>query len=31
VFLVSERPTDPPAVAQDILRSTVRYIRSLEK
>jgi anti-sigma factor RsiW len=31
VFLVSERPTDPPVVAQDILRSTVRYIRSLEK
>jgi anti-sigma factor RsiW len=31
VFLVSERPTDPPVVAQEILRSTVRYIRSLEK
>jgi hypothetical protein len=31
VFLVSERPTDPPVVAQDILRSTVRYIRGLEK
>jgi hypothetical protein len=31
VFLVSERPTDPPAVAQDLLRSTVRYIRGLEK
>jgi anti-sigma factor RsiW len=31
VFLVSERPTDPPVVAQDILRSTVRYIRRLEK
>ena len=31
VFLVSERPTNPPVVAQDILRSTVRYIRSLEK
>jgi anti-sigma factor RsiW len=31
VFLVSERPTDPPALAQDILRSAVRFIRSLEK
>jgi anti-sigma factor RsiW len=31
VFLVSERPTDPPDLAQDILRSAVRFIRSLEK
>ena len=31
VFLVSERPTDPPEVAQDILRATVRFIRGLEK
>jgi anti-sigma factor RsiW len=31
VFLVSERPTDPPEIAQDILRATVRFIRSLEK
>jgi hypothetical protein len=31
VFLVSERPTDPPVIAQDILRSAVRYIRSVEK
>jgi hypothetical protein len=31
VFLVSERPTDPPVVAQELLLSMVRYIRSLEK
>ena len=31
LFLVSERPTDPPDVAQDILRSAVRFIRGLEK
>jgi anti-sigma factor RsiW len=31
VFLVSERPTDPPELAQDILRSAVRFIRGLEK
>jgi anti-sigma factor RsiW len=31
VFLVSERPTDPPDLAQDILRSAVRFIRTLEK
>ena len=31
LFFVSERPTDPPDVAQDILRSAVRFIRSLEK
>jgi hypothetical protein len=30
VFLVSERPTDPPDVAQGILRSAVRFIRGLE-
>jgi anti-sigma factor RsiW len=31
LYLVSERPTDPPAVADDILRSAVRFIRGLEK
>ena len=31
LFLVSERPTEPPDVAQDILRSAVRFIRGLEK
>lgn len=31
VFLVSERPTDPPDLAQDILRSAVRFLRSLER
>jgi anti-sigma factor RsiW len=31
LFLVSERPIDPPDVAQDILRSAVRFIRGLEK
>jgi anti-sigma factor RsiW len=31
LFLVSERPTDPPDVAQDILRSAVRFMRDLEK
>jgi len=31
LFLVSERPTDPPDLAQDILRSAVRFIRGLEK
>ena len=30
VFLVSERPTDPPDLAQGILRSAVRFIRGLE-
>jgi hypothetical protein len=30
LFLVSERPTDPPDLAQDILRSAVRFIRGLE-
>ena len=30
LFLVSERPTEPPDVAQDILRSAVRFIRGLE-
>jgi anti-sigma factor RsiW len=29
--LVSERPTDPPDLAQDILRSAVRFIRGLEQ
>ena len=31
LFLVSERPTDPSELAQDILRSAVRFIRGLEK
>ena len=31
LFLISERPIDPPDVAQDILRSAVRFIRGLEK
>ena len=31
LFLVSERPIDPPDVAQGILRSAVRFIRGLEK
>jgi hypothetical protein len=31
VFLVSERPIDPPDLAQSILRSAVRFIRGLEK
>jgi hypothetical protein len=30
LFLVAERPTDPPDLAQDILRSAVRFIRGLE-
>jgi hypothetical protein len=30
LFFVSERPTEPPNVAQDILRSAVRFIRGLE-
>ena len=31
IFLISESPTDPPDLAQDILRSAVRFIRGLEK
>jgi anti-sigma factor RsiW len=31
LILVSERSTEPPAIAQDILRSTVRFIRGLEQ
>lgn len=31
LFLVSERPTDPPGLAEDILRSAVRFVRGLEK
>jgi anti-sigma factor RsiW len=31
IFLVSERPTDPPQVEQDILRSAVRFVRGLER
>jgi anti-sigma factor RsiW len=31
IFLVSERPTDPPDVAEEILRSAVRFIRGLEQ
>ena len=30
LFLVAERPTDSPDLAQDILRSAVRFIRGLE-
>ena len=30
IYLVSERPIDPPDLAQDILRSAVRFIRGLE-
>jgi anti-sigma factor RsiW len=30
LFLVSERPLDPPDLAQGILRSAVRFIRGLE-
>jgi len=30
LFLVSQRPTDPPDVAQEIFRSAVRFIRGLE-
>jgi anti-sigma factor RsiW len=30
LFLVSQRPTDPPAVGQEIVRSAVRFIRGLE-
>jgi anti-sigma factor RsiW len=31
LFLVSERPTDPPALSEGILLSAVRFIRGLEK
>jgi len=31
LFLVSERPTDPPGLSQGILLSAVRFIRGLEK
>jgi hypothetical protein len=31
IFLVSERPTDPPYVEQEILRSAVRFVRRLEE
>src|SRR6185295_6042293 len=31
LFFVSERPTEPPHLTQDILRSAVRFIRGLEK
>lgn len=31
LFLVSERPMDPPGLGQDILRSAVRFVRGLEK
>jgi hypothetical protein len=30
LFLVSQRPTDPPDVAQEIFRSAVRFIRGIE-
>lgn len=31
LFLVSEWPTEPPAIERDILRSAVRFIRGLEE
>jgi anti-sigma factor RsiW len=31
LFLVSERPTEPPEIEHDILRSAVRFIRQLEQ
>jgi hypothetical protein len=31
LFLVSERPTDPPDVEHEILRSAVRFVRGLEQ
>jgi anti-sigma factor RsiW len=31
IFLVSDRPTDPPRIADDILLSAVRFIRGLEE
>jgi hypothetical protein len=31
LYLVSESPTDPPDLAEDILRSAVRFIRGVEK
>jgi hypothetical protein len=31
LFLVSERPTEPPEIEHDILRSAVRFIRGLEE
>ena len=31
ILLVSDRPTDPPDVAQEILRLAVRFIRGLEQ
>jgi hypothetical protein len=31
LFLVAEQPTDPPEIAQEILRAGVRFIRDLEK
>lgn len=31
LFLVSERPTEPPEVELDILRSAVRFLRGLEE
>ena len=31
IFLVSERATDPPGIAQEILGSAVRFIRGLEQ
>ena len=30
IFFVSERPTDPPAIEHDILRSALRYVRTLD-
>jgi anti-sigma factor RsiW len=31
LYLISERATDPPDIAQEILRSAVRFIRGLEQ
>ena len=31
LFLVSERPTDPPQIEQEILRSALRFVQSLEQ
>jgi hypothetical protein len=31
LFLVSERPTEPPTIEHDILRSAVRFVRGFEK
>jgi hypothetical protein len=30
VFVVSERPTEPPQIEHEILRAAVRFVRGLE-